>query len=183
MEFGDFRLSILSLSITFTDIELVAESPVTLGLLAFFPSGVAQKYNPTVDFPASKITVEKMKIGFRMGLIVRKFDKQDGAITILSQFTKQILDIIFQRPIISIKLNGAILHVEKAYLAPLPPPTMNDITASLPSAIAPSDDIGSEIPVFDQGYLLDFLKADELRYADSVTFWIERWSEYIHVET
>ncbi len=170
MEFVDFRLSIFSLSVTFTDIELTSDSPITLGLLAFFPSAVVQKYKPSLDYPASKITVEEIKIGLRMGLIVRN-------VTILSQFMKQIWNLMFQRPIISIMLNGATLHIEKAYLAPHPPQEMINITATMPSAVAPSDEIGSEIPVFDQDYLLDFLRLDELRYANAVTFWIERWSE------
>lgn len=178
MEFGDFRFSIYSLSVTFTDIELMSESPITRELLALlFPSTVVQKYNPSVDFPASKITVDKMRIELRMGLTVRNFDRQDDANTIMSQFTKQMWNIIFQRPLISFKLNGATLHAEKAYLAPRPSLERIDKTLSMPSAISSLDDIGSEIPVFDQDYLLNYLRADELRYADSVTFWIERWRE------
>lgn len=179
MEFGDFRLSIYSLSVTFTDIELISESPITRELLALlFPSAVVQKYNPSVDFPTSKITVEKMKIGLRMGLIVRNFDKELDPDTITSQFTKQILNIVFQRPLISIKLKGATLHVEKTYLAPQPCLEWINKSVSAPSAISSIDDIGSEIPVFDQDYLLNYFRADELRYADTVTFWIERWREF-----
>ena len=183
MEFVDFHLSIFSLSITFTDFELMSNSPITLGLLAFFPSAIVQNYKPSLNFPASKITVEKIKIGLRMGLIVRNFHKHDGTVTILSQFMKQILNLLFQRPIVSIKVNGATLHVEKAYLAPRPPQEMMNSATSMPSAVAPSVDIGSEIPVFDQDYILDFFRLDELRYADAVTFWIERWSEYETVVT
>ena len=179
MEFGDFRISLLSLSIYFTDIELVAESPITILLLGIiFPSAVVQKFKPSAEYPTSKITIARMKVGLRMGLIVRNFDKHDGAITFLSKFTKQLLDLIFLRPVISIKLNRATFHIEKLYLAPRPPPEMMmNNTTSLPSAIAPAN-IGSEIPVFDQDYMLDFLRLDEVRNADYVTFYMERWREF-----
>lgn len=170
-------MSPFSLSITFTDIILYSESPIVLFFLGLlFPSAVVQKYNSSDDFPASKITVKKMKVGLRMGLVVRNIDKSNGSIKILAQGTNQVLNFIFQRPIISIKLHGATLHVQKAYIAPPPPPEIN-ISTSLPSAIPSSENIGPEIPVFDQAYLWEFLKDDELRYSDAVTFWVERWGE------
>ena len=122
------------------------------GLFAsLFPSAIVERYDTSDEFPTSKISIKELKVQIRIQHILR--------------------------PIVCVKLRGVTLEVEKAYLARPPPEFVADAQDSLPSAIPPSVDIGPEIPIFDDRIVLDFLRGEELRDADTVTFWIERWSE------
>jgi hypothetical protein len=154
MEFVDVKISLYKFSFNLTKIEILpVESPIFRGLFAsLFPSAIVQRYVSSDEYPTSKILIKELKVQIRMQNIVC--------------------------PIICVELRGVTMEVEKAYLAPRPPPEfVADAQDSLPSAIPPSDDIGPEIPIFDDRIVLDFLRGDELRDADTVTFWMERWSE------
>lgn len=177
MDFLDFKISLHKLSITFTKVELSpVESPILQGIFgALFPSAIVQKYEASEDHPPSKITIEKLKVALRMGIIRDGDDRTDKLVYRLSE---RLRNILFQRPLISIKLNGVVVEVEKAYVAPKPPPEFCAMGKdSLPSAVPPASELGPEIPVFDQDAVLSFFRDDELRDADQTVFWIERWSE------
>lgn len=173
MEFDDVKLSIYNLSLKFTHIVILpVESPVLQGIFAaLFPSAFVKKYDASDDYPTSKIAIETLRVRIRMRLNGSR-GEHVGKSTPSNLWRRM-------RPMISVELRGVTLEVEKAYLAPPPPPEFSsEAQDSLPSAISPSDNVGPEIPVFDDGYLLDFLRGDESRDADIVTFLIERWSEY-----
>ena len=178
MEFGDFRLSPHKISFIMTKIEILpVESPVLKGLFgAIFPSAIVKSYEYSDDYPPSKISVEKLKVGLRMRLLTCSQQKDDQMMRYLFRWARQLRYFIFQRPMIRIELTGVTLEVEKAYIAPSPPPMEFD---SLPSAISHEDELDPKIPTFDQDVVMEFLKEDELRDADGVTFWLERWSEYL----
>jgi hypothetical protein len=176
MEFVDVKISLYKLSLKFTKIQILpVDSPVFQGLFAaLFPSAIVRRYDASDEYPRSKISIEKLNVQIRMRL-TGSHGGHTGASTTLYLWIKQCM-----RPIISVELSGVTLEVEKAYLAPHSPPEfVADAQDSLPSAISPSFDVGPEIPVFDDRYYMDFLSSDELRDADKVTFWIERWSECI----
>jgi hypothetical protein len=176
MEFVDVKISLYKLSLKFTKIEILpVESPVFQGLFAaLFPSAVIRRYDASDEYPTSKISIEKLNVRIRMRL-TGSHGGQTGASTTVYLWIKQCM-----RPIISVELSGVTLEVEKAYLAPRSPlEFVADAQYPLPYAIPPSVDVGPEIPVFDDRYCMDFLSSDELRDADMVTFWIERWSECI----
>lgn len=173
MEFVDVKISIYNLSLKFTHIEILpVESPIFQGIFAaLFPSAFVKKYDASDDHPTSKIAIEKLRVRIRM--------KLNGSPDV--HVGTSIASYLWQRmrPMISVELSGVTLEVEKAYLAPHPSAEyFSEAQDSLPSAILPSVDVGPRIPVFDDGYVLDFLRGGESRDADRVTFYIERWSEY-----
>ena len=182
MEFGNFTISLTKLSLAFTDVEIYpVDSPITKGLFsALFPSAIVSKYEASDEYPASKISIGMMKVGLRTRSIVSSQEKYEGIVNTASHWVKQQLKTMLHRPVISIKLTGVTLEVEKAYIAPHPPQEYHTPGEdSLPSAVSPSPGIGPEIPMFDQDYVLDFLRDDEVQNADKVTYLMERWCEYL----
>lgn len=181
MEFVDFNISVIKLSLTFTKIELLpVESPILRGLFSsLFPSAIVQRYESSDEYPASKLSIEKLKVGLRMRRsVVATHDGHAGTMKTLSRWSNTLWNAMLQRPILSIKLVGVILEVEKAYIAPHPPPEIHTTAHdSLPFAVSTSDNAGPEIPTYDQDCVLDFLRVDEVRDAEGVTFWMDRWSE------
>eukprot|EP00581_Thalassiosira_minuscula_P006206 CAMPEP_0183745000 /NCGR_PEP_ID=MMETSP0737-20130205/66017_1 /TAXON_ID=385413 /ORGANISM="Thalassiosira miniscula, Strain CCMP1093" /LENGTH=427 /DNA_ID=CAMNT_0025980655 /DNA_START=235 /DNA_END=1515 /DNA_ORIENTATION=+ len=177
MEFGDFEMSLLHLSFVFTDVQLIPQqTPIISGIFAaLFPSAIVRSYEESKEYPGSKISIKRLKVGLRVGTFARTHDEHAGVLKTLFCWVRQYL---FQRPIISVELNNVTLEVEKAYIAPQPPPEFHTINSQvLPSAI-PSAKLGPEIPAFDQDYVLHSLRDGEISYANAVTFWMERWIKH-----
>ena len=187
MEFGDLKISIHKLSLKITKIQILpVESPIFKGIFAaLFPSSIVQNYEVSDEYPPSKISIQKLSIGLRIRSFVGRHDEWDSCNMLkrIAILTNQLFNTIFQLPIISIKLSGVTVEVEKAYIAPCPSEAEFCTTGrggSFPSAVPlPSNDrVGPGIPRFDQDYILEFLKEDEIRDANGVTFWIERWIQH-----
>lgn len=179
MNFGDFKISIVSVRLTFIDVTILpVESPIFKGLFAaLFPSSMVQKYKESDEFPASKITIEKVRVALRTRSMIGSCDSTDSSSNKAIHWVRQLWGVMIQRPIIWVQLIGVTLEVEKAYIAPPPPPELHSASQDHLPAAFPADVTNNDIPVFDQDYFLQFLREDEILDADDVTFKMERWRE------
>ena len=188
MEFGDLKISIHELSLKITQIQILpVESPIFKGIFAaLFPSSMVQSYEVSDDYPPSKIVIQELIFGLRIRSFVGRHDEWDTCSILkrISILTNQLFNTIFQLPIVSIKISGVTVEVEKAYIAPCQSEA-EFCTTGCPGGLFPSaipspsaDRVGPGIPTFDQDYILEFLKEDEIRDANGVTFWIERWIQH-----
>ena len=173
IEFNDFKISLLEISFTFTNVEILPlECPIINDIFgALFPSAVVGPYEESDEYPKSKISIDTMKVSLRTRAIFDAY-KNDNTGKAISKWASRICCILFQRPIMKIKLAGVTLTVNKCYIAPPPPQEFQTKRKHLLPTAVP------KIPTFDQDLLMSALKEDELRDADGITFLIERWSEY-----
>jgi len=169
VEFGDIATSILTLSIIVHRIEL---SPLDTPFLhvifiALFPSANARSEKESLDYPRSKIKIERLKVR----LTIKSRDE-----SYQMSWAKRAFYLIFPRPMFVVKMKGVVIEVEKAYIAPAPPADFSAMTNQLPHAI--SMQAHPELLKFDQRYHLDQLGNAEILQADYITFCLERWIQY-----
>ena len=106
---------------------------------------------------------------------------------------KWILNVIYHlipRPILIIRLKDVSIEIEKAYLASEPPTEFRSISKlneqhQLPLAVSyePSDEDILNLPTFHQDYVIDGLMNEEVVEADTVTFFLKRWSKCINMSS
>ncbi len=173
VEFGDMETSILTLSIIVHKVEL---SPLDMPILQFifialFPSANARSEKESLDYPWSKVKIERLKV--RLTIHKSRDDESHQNMS----WAKRAFYLIFPRPMLVVKMKSVVIEVEKAYIAPAPPAEYGTMTNQLPHAISMQQN-HPELLKFDQIYLLEELGNAEILQADYITFCIERWIQY-----
>jgi hypothetical protein len=178
MEFKRMQFSILKRSMGFSNLVILPlDAPVIGGIFgAIFPSAVVKQMELSNDYPPSKIEIGKFRVKLQVGSLTGRF--MSDADKSLASKIKMFIGSFIPRPMIVIKMSNVVLTVEKAYLAPEPPPEFAN-GGKMPYAIPPLEDRDPRLPVFDQDALLEFLRNDEFNDAEAATFWIERWINHI----
>jgi len=208
MEYGDIKISPSRLKLTIKDMELLPSRCSFLQslILSILPSANVHKVDNCIDYPESKITVQKLTIKIRVGSLAgpshdgdpctntsshpheRIFGAVDGSLhshdtdeeTKLKWGLRMMYHLI-PRPIVVVKLSDVSIEIEKVYLAPEPPSqfcTTSQINnLQLPAAL-PLSQTGENLPTFDQDYFLNIIKSDEVVEAEKVTLFVERWIDH-----
>jgi len=193
VKFGDIEVTLYNLTVKVDHVELFPmKCSILRGIfVAIFPSANVSTQQLSDDYPESKITIDELTTTLRIGTAVGLHlndtvsDVENLKENKLSvHWILRILYYLFPRPVIDVVMDGVILHVEKAYIAPDPPSELvidgaHRSTASLPSSVVSSDKRSPYIPTFDQEYWMDFLRNDEVNDADNLTFCIERWIKHV----
>lgn len=169
--FGDIETSILTLSIIVNKIEL---SPLDMPILqvifiALFPSANARSEKESLDYPWSKVKIERLKVRLTI-------KSREETISNQMSWAKRAFYLIFPRPMFIVKMKSVVIEVEKAYIAPAPPANLGTVSNQLPHAISTQQH--PELLTFDQSYHLEELRNAEIFEADYTTFCLERWILY-----
>ncbi|KAL7543622.1 LOW QUALITY PROTEIN: hypothetical protein ACHAXR_013206 [Thalassiosira sp. AJA248-18] len=205
MTFGDIKLSPFKLKFTIKDIELLPSKSSFLQsiILSIFPSANVHRVANHIDFPESKITVQKISFKIRASSlagtqdgnprtnnnsshphphrsIFGAADKSKPSEAKPKRELKMLYNLI-PRPIIVVKLNDVSIEIEKAYLAPEPPSQFRTTSLAnnqkLPTAL-PTPQNGEDLPTFHQVSVLEIIKNEEVVEAEKVTLFVERWIDH-----
>lgn len=201
MTFEDLRVLPWKIKIFLTNIELLPSKSSLLRtiIVAILPSANIKEVANSVDYPESRVTVDKLSIKLRIQSPVAISPKGiDPDLTPnLAPEHSQIEDGIrivqyglsfFPHLLVIVKLEGVKIEIEKTYLAPDPPEhyrrLSQDMGQPLPVAIpfssASSDDIGDadELPTFCQDMYLDGIENEDILDANNITWLVDKWIEH-----
>ena len=203
MKYGNIHMSVWRLKLKITEITLQPSRSDLLKniFLILFPSGNVKPMKNSVDFPESEITVGKITVKVRMSSLATRSatnhgDDSDHSLphrnsdetTIQNEVTLgwfAFLNRFIPRPVIVITLQNVTIHVEKVYLAPKPPPLIQQHTQksardSLPLALPLFNhgEAEEDLPTFDQNYFWDMIRDEGFSNAESITFQVERWIDH-----
>ena len=208
MTFNSIKLSPWKLKVSINDIELLPSKSSMLQsiILSIFPSANVQRVENYIDYPESKITVQKISIKLRISSLAGPTRDGDPCTNYSSTHTHKstfdnavhrdlnepINDKVLNRglrmihrlipyPIVVVKLHDVSIEIEKTYLAPEPPTGFRQVSfansQTLPTALPNRHNDGEGLPTFHQDSVLDIIKNEEVDEADKVTLFVERWSE------
>lgn len=172
-EFENIEVSILKPSVIVNKIEL---SPLDMPILknifvALFPSANARSEKESLDYPGSKVKIERLKV--RLTIKTRDQNNQKG------WAIKRAFQLLLPRPMFVVKMTRVIVEVEKGYIAT--PADFGDVSNQLPHAISMQQH--PELLKYDQSYYLEELRNAEILEADYITFCLERWIKHVVANT
>ena len=173
-EFENIEVSILTPSVIVNKIEL---SPLDMPILknifiALFPSANARSEKESLDYPGSKVKIERLKV--RLTIKTRDQNNQKGCAI------KRAFQLLLPRPMFVVKMTRVIVEVEKSYIAP--PADFRDVVSNqLPHAISMQHH--PELLQYDQSYYVEELRNAEIFEADYITFCLERWIKHVVANT
>ena len=202
MTFEDLRVSPWKIKVFLTNIELLPSKSSLLRtiIVAILPSANIKEVSNSVDYPESRVTVDKLSIKLRLQSPVAMKPKgvADQDLTPdLGPEHSQIEDGIrivqyglsfFPHLLVVVKLEGVKIEIEKTYLAPDPPENYRlqsqGMGQPLPVAIsfssASSEDIGAadELPTFSQDMNLESIEDEDMADANTITWFVDKWIEH-----
>ena len=181
MTYGDMSISVWRLKLVIKRMELRPSQSffARAAILAIVPSAHVRQLDDSVDRPESKVTVERLSIKIRVNSLAAQEERDCGdAPRGLAHAACRLLP----RPTLMVRLGGVSIDIEKAYLAPEPPPQLRVPARgrhpTLPAALPPANGAGN-LPTFFQDDLLQTVRDEEAGEADCVTSLMERWGECI----
>ena len=201
MTFEDLRVSPWKIKVFLTNIELLPSKSSLLStiLVAIVPSANIKEATNSVDYPESRVTVDKLSIKLRIQAPVAMSPEggidQDLTPNLGPEHSQLEDDIrivqyalsFLPHLLVIVKLEGVKIEIEKTYLAPDPPEDFRrlslDMGQPLPVAIpfsSASDDTSSadELPTFSQDLNLDGIKDEDLAEANTITWLVDKWIEH-----